>query len=46
MYAIVQQKYLALVNRKWALHQQDNGRPHTTQTAWNNLEFEGIELIL
>ena len=39
-------KYLALVNRKQALQQQDNIRPHTTQITWNKLqELERIKLM-
>ncbi|XP_029643946.1 histone-lysine N-methyltransferase SETMAR-like [Octopus sinensis] len=46
MYAIVQQKYLALVSRKRILLQQDNTRPDTAQTTRNKLqELEGINLM-
>ncbi|XP_029639571.1 histone-lysine N-methyltransferase SETMAR-like [Octopus sinensis] len=46
MYAIVRQEYPALVNRKRALLQQDNVRPHIARTTGNKYqELEGTELV-
>ena len=46
MYAALRRKYPALVNRKRALMQQDNAKPHTArQTKEKIKELDGIELL-
>jgi hypothetical protein len=42
MYMVLLEKYLALVNRKSVLLQQDNARPHTAKKIE---ELKGIELL-
>lgn len=46
MYEILAAKYPALINRKRALLQQDNARPHVACQTKNKIrELEGIEVI-
>lgn len=46
MYAILRQKYPALVNRKRILYQQDNAPPHVARSTRVKLqELDGIELM-
>jgi histone-lysine N-methyltransferase SETMAR len=46
MYTVLLEKYLALVNRKCVLLQQDNARPHTVKKTLQKVEeLEGIELL-
>jgi hypothetical protein len=46
MYTVSLEKYLALVNRKRVLLQQDNARPHTAKKTLKKIEeLEGIELL-
>jgi histone-lysine N-methyltransferase SETMAR len=46
MCTVLVEKYLALVNRKRVLLQQDNARPHTAKKTLQKIEeLEGIELI-
>lgn len=46
MYEILATKYPALINRKRAVLQQDNARPHVARQTINKItELEGIELL-
>jgi hypothetical protein len=46
MYAVLLDKYLALVNRKRVLLQQDYARPHTAKKTLQKIEeLEGIEQL-
>jgi hypothetical protein len=46
MYTVLLEKYLALVNRKRVLLQQDNACPHTAKKTLQKIEeLEGIELL-
>ena len=46
MYAVLGERYPALVNRKRVLLQQDNARPHTAHITQEKIEeLEGIELL-
>jgi histone-lysine N-methyltransferase SETMAR len=46
MYAELSWKYLALVNRKWVLQQQDNSSPHSVRKTKEELqELDAVELL-
>jgi hypothetical protein len=46
MYTVLLERYPELVNRKRALLQQDNARPHTAKKTLQKIEeLEGIELL-
>ena len=46
MYAVLRERYPAILNWKWVILQQDNSRPHTSKITINKIkELDGIELL-